>query len=90
MYHCVRNLYGVLGCVVHPGRGGGGVEVEGKGKDGRVDTTRIQKLGSITSGGGFLSLFVVVGGYLIWKFQHHICLLWCVIFCHHNVNAPSS
>ena len=24
MYHCVRNLYGVLGCVVHPGRGGGG------------------------------------------------------------------
>ena len=34
--------------------GGGGVKVEGKGKDGRVETTRPKNLGRIEFGGGLL------------------------------------
>ena len=55
MYHCIRYLYGVLGCVVHPGVWGVCVwEGGGKRKDGRVDTTRPRNLRGIESGGGLL------------------------------------
>ena len=37
-------------------KGGGGVKVEGKGKDGRVETTRLRNIGGVESGGGLLSL----------------------------------
>ena len=59
---------------------GGGVNVKGKGKDGRVETTRLKNLDGIKSEGGLLSLFVVNGGSTVWKFQHHRFPLWCVIF----------
>ena len=44
----------MLGCVIRPGVCGG-VKVEGKSKDGRVDTMRLKNLGGIESGGGVLS-----------------------------------
>ena len=72
-------MYCVLGCVVCP-EGGGGVDVEGKGKYGSVDTTRLKNLGGIKSEGGLLSLFDFVGGSAVWKFQHHRFPLWRVIF----------
>ena len=78
MSHLVQDVYGALGCVVCTG--GMKVEVKGKGKDGRVEKMRLKKLGGIESGGGFLSLFVVVGGYAVRKFQHNRFTLWCIIF----------
>ena len=77
MHNCIWDLYGVLGCFVYLRVG---VNVEGKGKDGRVEKMRLKKLGGIESGGGFLSLFVVVGGYAVRKFQHNRFTLWCIIF----------
>ena len=64
MYHCVR---GVVRCdgLCRPSVGWG----MGKGKYGRVKTTRMKNLNKIESGGDFLSPFVVVGGSAIWKFQ---------------------
>ena len=49
---------------------GGGVKVEGKCKDGRVETTILKNLGGIESGGGLLLSFVVIWGSAVWKFQH--------------------
>ena len=83
MYHCIRDVYGVLGCVVRPG---GGVavmvaaKVEGKIKDVRLETTRLKNLGGIKYEGDLLSPFVVVRGSAVWKCQHHRFPLWCVIF----------
>ena len=77
MHHCVWELYGELGCVVYLR---GGVNVEGRGKDGRVEKTRLKNLDGTKSEGGVLSSFFVVGGYTVWKFQHHCFPLWCVIF----------
>ena len=78
MYHCVQDVYGVMGCVVH--LGGREMNVKGKVKDGRVETTRLKNLGGIKSEGGLLSLFVVVRWSAVWKFQLHRFPLWCVIF----------
>ena len=47
----------MLGYVVRPVGGEGGLKVEGKGKDGRVETTRLKKLGGNESGVGFLLSF---------------------------------
>ena len=56
------------------------MNVKGKVKDGRVETTRLKNLGGIKSEGGLLSLFVVVLWSAVWKFQLHFFPLWCVIF----------
>ena len=58
----------------------GEVNVEGKGKYGMEETTRLKKLGGIKSEGGLLLSFVVVRWSEVWKFQHHHFPLWCVIF----------
>ena len=47
--------------VVRPVGGEGGLKVEGKGKDGRVETTRLKKLGGNESGVGFLPSFFLGG-----------------------------
>ena len=60
MYHFIHYVYGVLGCAVCPG--GGGVNVEGKGKDGRVETTRLKNVGGIKYEGGLLSWFFCFPG----------------------------
>ena len=76
-------MYGLMGCVVRPvvGRGGGGgMKVEGKGKDGRAETTRLKKICGIKSGGGLLSSFVLIRGSVVWKSQHHRFSLWGVFF----------
>ena len=57
-------MYGVMGCVVRPSMGRGGVKVEGKGKDLRVETTRLNNLGWMESGGDLLLSFVLVGSLL--------------------------
>ena len=43
--------------------------------------TRLKNLGRIEYGGGFLSLFVVVGGAAVQKDKHLSFPLWCVISC---------
>ena len=78
MYNYVQDVYGVLGCVVC--QGGGGVKVEGKCKDGKLETTRLKNLGGIKSEGGLLLSFVVVRGSVVWRLQLHFFPLWCVIF----------
>ena len=54
--------------------------MKGKGKDGRVDTTRPENLDGVKYEGCLMSFFVVNGGSAVWKFQHHRFPLWCVIF----------
>ena len=46
MFHCVWDIYSVLGCVFHPGVGGG-LKVEGNSKEGRIETTRTKNIGGI-------------------------------------------
>ena len=79
MSHCVQDMYSVLGCVVYPGWGWE-VKAEGKSNFRRVEKMRLKKLGRIESGRGLLSLFVVIGGYAVWKLQHNRFPLCCVIF----------
>ena len=55
------------------------MDVEGKGKYGSVDTTRLKNLGGIKSEEDLLPSFVVFGGSALWKFQHHNFPLWCII-----------
>ena len=77
MHHCIWDLYGVLGCFVCLRVG---FNVEGKGKDGRVEKMRLKNLGGIKYEGGLLLSFVAVEWYMIRKFQYHRFPLWYVIF----------
>ena len=75
MFHCVWDIYSVLGCVFHPGVGGG-LKVEGNSKEGRIETTRTKNIGGIK----YRGVFFVVRGSAVWKFQHYRFPLLCVIF----------
>ena len=56
------------------------MNVDSKGKVGRVEITRQKNFGGIKYEGGLLLSFVVSGGSAVWKSQHHRFPPWC-IFC---------